>query len=135
MLFVFDENLPHHLAEGLNKLEEGNTKSPNKVVVKHALEISPKGSTDEDLIAKIGQLQGILFTQDKDFKNKKHYYSLYKTHNIGIVIYTIQNKDIYWDKVVSFVKNWEEIKHKVCKSEIPFVFNIGKTGGVTTLKF
>lgn len=136
MLFVFDENLSENLSKGLNILEGGNTRSPFRVDVKFAVEImGAKGASDEELIAKIGELDGILITQDKDFKNKKHYFSLYKEHNVGVILYTIQNKDIYWDKVKSFVKNWEDIKELINGAQKPFAFIIGKNGGVTKYSF
>jgi predicted nuclease of predicted toxin-antitoxin system len=136
MLFVFDENLPALLSQGLNKPEEGNTNSPYKVEVKHAIEVMGyAGAPDEDLIAKIGELNGILITQDRDFKNKKHYFSLYRQHNVGILLYTIQNKDIYWDKVKSFIRNWEDMKKEIKNKQKPFAFSIGKNGGVSPLNF
>ena len=136
MLFIFDENLSENLSDGLKVLEKGNTRSPHKVDVKFAVEIMGKqGASDEDIIPKIGELKGIFITQDKDFINKKHYFTLYKEHNVGIVLYAYGNKMIYWDKVKSFVKNWEDIKEKVSNTQPPFAFIISKNGGISQYTF
>jgi hypothetical protein len=136
MLFIFDENLSETLTKGLSILEGGNLRSPHKAQVRYAPDImGGTGASDEDIIPKVGELNGILVTQDRDFINKKHYFTLYREHNIGIVLYTIANKDVYWDKVKSFVKNWEDIKEKVSAATPPFVFVIGKNGGISPFKF
>jgi len=131
MLFIFDENLSENLSSGLHTLEKGNTRSPHRADVKFAPEVMGKrGATDEDIIPKVGELKGVLVTQDKDFINKKHYFTLYREHKVGIVLYTISNKDVYWDKVKSFVRNWEDLKEKISETKPPFVLVIGKNGGV-----
>lgn len=136
MLFIFDENLSETLTNGLHILEQGNTRSPYRVEVKFVPEImGGRGAADEEIIPKVGELSGVLITQDKDFKNKKHYFALYDQHKVGVVLYALANKDIYWDKVKSFVKHWEDIKERISKKEPPFVFVIGKNGGITEYQF
>jgi len=136
MIFVFDENLPKNLAEGIDLLERGNVRSPHQSEVIYATTLmGKKGATDEELIEAIGLKGAVLVTQDKDFKNKKHYFALYKAHNVGILLYTMQSKDLYWDKVKSFIKNWEDIKQAVASSKMPFAYSIGRNGGVSPLHF
>jgi len=136
MLFIFDENLSETLTNGLHILESGNLRSPHRAELKFAPVVMGRiGASDEEIIPKVGELKGILVTQDRDFINKKHYFTLYKEHKVGIVLYTIANKDVYWDKVKSFVKNWEDIKEKVSTAEPPFVFVISKNGGVLPFNF
>lgn len=136
MLFIFDENLPLQLCNGLHILEKGNLRSPHQSEVKYAIEVMGKqGAPDEDIIVEVGKLKGILITQDKDFKNKKHYFNLYKQHNVGVLLYTIPSKDVYWDKVKSFIRNWEDVKEKISTAKRPFAFIISKTGGVQEYTF
>ncbi|MCB9047444.1 MAG: hypothetical protein H6550_15025 [Chitinophagales bacterium] len=136
MLFVFDENLPQQLCKGLDMLEQANLRSPHKVEAKYAIEVmGKKGAPDEDLIVKVGELDGILITQDKDFRSKKHYFTLYKEYNIGVVLYSLPSKDVYWDKVKSFIKNWEDVKQRISEIEKPFALIISKTGGIQTYDF
>src|ERR1700722_1328002 len=100
MLFIFDENLSETLTNGLHILESGNLRSPHHAELKFAPNVMGKiGANDEEIIPKVGELNGVLVTQDRDFISKKHYFTLYKEHKVGIVLYTISNKDVYWDKV------------------------------------
>lgn len=136
MLFVFDENLPPTLCAALNLLEQSNFASPIKVKLMTATELMGRdGATDEELIVGLGKVGGILITQDTGFKKQKHRYNLYKQHGVGVVLYQCPVKDVFWDKVISFVNNWEKIKQHTKNSEIPFGFVIGKSGGVSPLSF
>jgi hypothetical protein len=135
MTFVFDENLSKNLSEGLQKLENGNTRSAHRVKVLYAPDLCGEGADDEVIIPKVGAIDAIFITQDRDFTNKKHYFSLYKQHQAAIIVYRLENKAIYWDKVKSFVRLWEDIKHTSHTHKRPFVFIIGKTGGIRRFEF
>ncbi len=138
MLFIFDENYSHYLADGLNLLEGGNDRSPIRAGATHILTLT-KGVTgipDEEVIEIVGKHKGILFTKDKDFKQIKHYYQLYKQHNIGVVFFESSRKPLlYWDYIKIFIEKWEDLKILIDKETAPFAIKIPKQGGAQKLSF
>ena len=68
MLYIFDNQCPPGLAQGLALLENGNRNSDIKVKVKHISELISSNSTDEKIIECAGSSKGIIITLDKDFK-------------------------------------------------------------------
>ncbi len=129
MVFLFDENCSFRMADGLNALEDGNTRSDIKITVTHPKHCGLSGKSDEEIIEYAGKHQATIFTQDKDFKHIKHYYQLYKTHKVGVIILRSYKGQIqYWDNVQRLIKHWEEIKSLVKTTPKPFVYEIHKTG-------
>lgn len=130
MLYVFDENYSHRIAEGLHKLESGNLKSSIHVEATHIITLSGKtGTLDPEVIELVGKAKGILFTKDKDFRHIKSYSTLYKQHKVGVTFFKqYKNGLTYWDNVKALINRWEDIKQKL-KNEIPpFAFQISNEG-------
>lgn len=91
--------------------------------------MTKNGISDEDVIKLAGDLKATIVTFDADFKHKKHYYKLYKEHDVGILLFKSSKSIInYWDNVVLIVSKWEELKEKISKSNKPFAFELGKKG-------
>ncbi len=135
MVLLFDENVPQKIAEGLGLLELANYKSKYKAEVTHISVLGKAGIDDEDVIKLAGELKATIVTFDGDFKHKKHYYSLYKEHNVGILLFKSSKSIInYWDNVVLIVSRWEELKEKISKANRPFALELGKNG-IQTLSF
>jgi predicted nuclease of predicted toxin-antitoxin system len=111
MLYVFDENYSHRIADGLNKLESGNLKSRIHVEATHIITLTGKtGTLDPDVIEAVGKVNGIIFTKDKDFRHIKSYYPLYKKHKVGVTFFKqYKNGLTYWDNVKALVNKWEYI--------------------------
>ena len=58
-----------------------------------------------------------------------HYYPLYKENKVGVVFFhSTSKKMVFWDIVVAYVNNWEEIKQKVKELKPPFILEISKRG-------
>ncbi|HXP50825.1 MAG TPA: DUF5615 family PIN-like protein [Bacteroidia bacterium] len=136
-LFIFDENYSPNLAKGLEHLENGNIKSPHRANITHINTLAKKqGTPDEEVIEIAGKNNGIIITKDADFKKIKHYYSLYKTHNAGVVYFKPQNgKSTYWDEVNTFIKEWERIKAFIANDKPPFAYQISKNSNCIKLEF
>jgi len=129
MLFIFDENYSYKLAQGLKLIEQGNLKSAIQVDITHIKLLSLEGASDEDIIEAAGKKDGIIITMDKDFKHIKHYYQLYKQHNVGVVIFRSSKKVIYyWDIVVAFINRWESLKKLLSEDDRPFAYEINSRG-------
>jgi predicted nuclease of predicted toxin-antitoxin system len=129
MKFIFDENFSHRLAEGLNLIEQGNFKSKVQIEITHVKLLGLSGAMDEQIIENAGKSKSIIVTMDKDFKHKKHYYSLYKQHKAGVIIFMSSNKAIhYWDIVKSFINKWEELKAEIINNSPPFAYQINMKG-------
>lgn len=139
MVFVFDENYSHRLATGLNYLEEGNKNRKNveaevwhiKELATH-LKIQPLDGNsymDGEVIEIVGKKNGILITQDNDFKRIKHLKGLLKENNVGVIIFkTFIDTSGYWNMVSSIVTRWHEIKAVVEHRTPPFCLMVDKKG-------
>ena len=135
MVFIFDENYSHRLAEGLNHFENGDRKNKAaeiwhiKGLAEH-LKIKPKNGksfTDEEVIEIAGKKKGIIITQDNDFKKIKHYHALYKEHNVGIVFFkTVINSKGYWNMVASIINKWYDLKSATENKHPPFCYSLDK---------
>jgi len=129
MTYIFDENYSYRLAEGLRLIEEGNLRSKIKIEITHVKLLHLEGATDEQLIEAAGNCNGIIITMDKDFKHIKHYYSLYKKHKTGAIIFRSSKGIIhYWDIVKSFINRWEELKKEISNATLPFAYQINSKG-------
>jgi hypothetical protein len=140
MVFVFDENITYKLAEGLRNLELGD-KHGKPAEIWHILElakhlkITPKSNipnssfSDGEVIEITGKKNGIIITQDRDFKNIKLKGQLYKEHNVGVIFFkTIIDSRGYWGMVTSIINKWYELKQKTEHKSKPFCFFVDKNG-------
>ncbi len=129
MTYIFDENYSYRLAEGLRLIEEGNLRSKIKIEITHVKFLQLEGATDEQLIEAAGKLNGRIITMDKDFRHMKHYYTLYKKHKTGVIIFRSSKGVIhYWDIVRSFINRWEELKEEISNATLPFAYQINSKG-------
>jgi hypothetical protein len=117
------------MATGLNILEEGNTLSPLQCEVRHETELMPGNTDDDKFTVEAGKMNAVIITYDRDFKEVKSKWPLYRKHKVGVVFFR-SYKDIlrYWDIVVSFINHWEKLKHEVNENNPPFVFEITLKG-------
>ena len=131
MLFIFDENYSHRIADGLNLLEQGNRKSPIQVTATHILTLTngKTGEPDEVVIKIAGIKKGIIFTKDKDFKHIKSVAPLYKAHKVGVVFLKQYKKGLsYWDNLKILIDQWENLKETLSKDTPPFVYQLSDDG-------
>lgn len=120
MKIYIDENLSPFIAEGLNILEIPNRDGFQVLSIKKAF---GKGISDEDWLAKIGEENAVVITQDFNIHRNQYQRELYKQHNVGLFFLSPPSKTgyQYWEMVEQIVKRWRDIK-KHCKSEKPFAF-------------
>ncbi|HET8963889.1 MAG TPA: DUF5615 family PIN-like protein [Chitinophagales bacterium] len=85
MMFLFDENVPYNLVNGLSFIEAVNYKSKFQSTVSHPKNHSTESASDEEIIKLASRLKAIIITFDKDFKHLKKYATLYKNYKLGIV--------------------------------------------------
>lgn len=120
-----DENLPPHIARGLNTLQQPqNARDGIKIEVLSIKDHFGEGSKDEEWIPEVGKLQGIVITQDYRIQSLKHQRELYKKNAVGILFFSPPSKTgfAYWEMVKQVVKRWEEIKSIVKKNKPPFAY-------------
>jgi len=120
-----DENLPRHLAIGLNKLTQPqNKKDGLEIEVLSIKDVFGEGEKDEDWIPKIGKHDGIVITQDFRIQTQKHQKELYLANGVGILFFNPPSNGgfAYWDLVKQLVNRWEEIRQIVRKNKTPFAY-------------
>jgi hypothetical protein len=123
MKIYIDENMPPQLAEGLSILEKPNHEG---IEVYSIQKEYGRGVSDEDWIPQVGQVNGIVITQDARMQRIKSQYNLLKQYKLGIFYLIPSGKRgyTYWEMVERIVLNWREIKSIIRKSKAPFAFRI-----------
>jgi len=135
MHFVFDANLPHRLAEGLNVLESGNRRTDNPAIVGHVFDFLPNNATDEEIILQAKVAQWIIITQDLGFGRIEHQFELLKLHGISVIFFRPLRKGFsYWEYVKTFVNKWEDLKAEVGRRKGLVALVVEKSGAFTHLK-
>lgn len=120
-----DENFPHQLADGLNRIQQPlNLKENSDIEVLSIKDVYGEGEQDEDWIPKVGKENGIVITQDCRIQTLRHQRELYKANGVGILFFSPpSNKGFaYWDMVKQLVNRWDDIKHIIRRNKTPFAF-------------
>ena len=131
MEIFLDENLSEYVADAFNSLNKGYFRDVQVFSTKVKF---GKGVPDEELIPGIGQIGGILITQDVHIQRMKLQYNLCSKFNLGIFFLALPNdQNKHWEIVKLLVNNWEEIIHKSGKEKKPFAFRIRVQGKMEKL--
>ena len=123
MKIYIDENMPPQLADGLAILEKPNNEG---VEVYSIQKEYGRGIQDEDWIPQVGQVNGIVITQDSKMQRIKSQFRLLKEYKLGIFYLIPPGKRgyTYWEMVEKIIFNWQEIKGLAKRSKPPFAFRI-----------
>lgn len=129
-LFI-DENMSPYLAHGLHHLEKGNG---SEIEVLSLKEVFGAGAQDEDWIPKVGEMGGIVITQDYNIFRKKQQRELYEKSGVGLFFIKPPSNTgyRYWEMVQQIVNRWPEIK-KLIKTNRPFAFSCTTKGKLERL--
>ncbi len=125
MIVYIDENLPPHLAKGLNILQAPlNLKEPISFEIKSIGDAFGIGAKDEEWIPKAGKSPSIIITQDLRIQSSRHQRDLYQKHGLGIFFFKPPSKNgfSYWEMVQQVISRWARIKQLTRKNEFPFAF-------------
>jgi predicted nuclease of predicted toxin-antitoxin system len=137
MLFVFDENFSKNLAQGLHLLEKSNPNSKISVDVTSAeVLMGKRGAKDEEIYEKVGKLNGVVITKDKDFKEIKLYESVIKEHRAKVLFFRSSKKLIFfWDILKATIDKWEDIKTKLDSNSPPYCYEFDIRSGISPRPF
>jgi hypothetical protein len=123
MKIYIDENMPPQLADGLSILEKPNNEG---VEVYSIQKEYGRGILDEDWIPQVGQVSGIVITQDSKMQRIKSQFRLLKEYKLGIFYLIPPGKKgyTYREMVEKIILNWREIKQIARRNKPPFAFRI-----------
>jgi hypothetical protein len=123
MKIYIDENMPSQLADGLSILEKPNNEG---VEVYSIQKEYGRGILDEDWIPQVGQVSGIMITQDSKMQRIKSQFRLLKEYKLGIFYLIPPGRKgyTYWEMVEKIILNWREIKQIARRNKPPFAFRI-----------
>ena len=123
MKIYIDENMPPQLADGLSILEKPNNEGVEVYSIRKEY---GRGILDEDWIPQVGQVSGIVITQDSKMQRIKSQFRLLKEYRLGIFYLIPPGKKgyTYWEMVEKIIHNWQEIKQIVRRNKPPFAFRI-----------
>lgn len=122
MKFILDENIPKQIAEALNVLDR-----ENEVLSVHDLNLN--GTSDVELIPKLGKQNAYFITHDLKQKTRKKESKLFFEHDVSTFIISFKSGAKHWDKVLMLINNWEEIKNIARKNhKTTFVYRVKVRG-------
>ena len=132
MILYLDENMPIHLAEGFQVLQnpEG-LKTGKPVEVKYIPKEYGYGTQDLDWIPEIGNEKACVIIQDLNIQRRKHELELYRRNNIGIFFLRGASKKqglSVWQMVDTLAKNWLQIVDIIYREKRPFAYQITLKG-------
>lgn len=115
--------MPPQLADGLSILEKPNNEGVDVYSIQKEY---GRGILDEDWIPQVGQVNGIVITQDSKMQRIKSQFRLLKEYKLGIFYLIPPGKRgyTYWEMVEKVILNWQEIKQLSKKNKPPFAFRI-----------
>lgn len=131
MKLYVDENMPRHLANGFQVLQEPEgfrTGKPIEVI--YLPDAFRQGIQDEEWILKM-ELQDCVITQDFNIHRRKHQLELYQNRGIGMFFLRGPNKKkglSVWGMVQILAKHWPEITRLMYEGERPFAYLVSTTG-------
>lgn len=117
MKYFFDENFSPKLARAINELDAYNE-------VLSTVDEFGRGLPDEELIPKIGQLEGILITQDFKIQKTQQLYQLYQDHSVGVFFFKFISGSKLWDINVGAIKLWLKLTNLAEKTHPPFGYRV-----------
>jgi len=134
MIIYFDENMPLHLAEGFQTLQEPEgLKTGYPLEVRYIPTKFERGVKDEIWIPQLGEENACVLTQDVHISRRKQELALYRQHQIGAFFLRGPSKKqglSVWEMVQALAKNWTAISEIVHKEERPFGYLVSLRRGV-----
>lgn len=123
-IVYFDANYSEYIAEAFHQLEI----CQEEIDVQSTKRALAEDATDEEVIALVSENNGILFTQDIDFRKVPILKQIIKENNIGVFIYK-QHHTPYWDLVRLLINCWADARKFILKEKRPFIYRITTKGG------
>lgn len=137
MTIYLDENLPKHLAEGFQILQQPESlKTGIEIEVKFLPAEFDYGAKDFDWIPVVGKQEACVITQDININRKKHELELYRKHGVGMFFLRGPSKKqglSIWQMVEALARNWSDITKAVQNQQRPFAFEIKLKGKMKKL--
>jgi hypothetical protein len=129
MKYYFDENIPEQIARALNILDKNNE-------IYNTIDTIGRGVPDEDIIPFIQKQHGILVTQDRNIKRRETQSKILKSSGIGSIFYRPpKGGQKFWDMVIVFIKNWEDITKKTRNRKNRFAFEFSPRKKLEEIEF
>ena len=120
-----DENLPPQIARALQLLQQPMNGKENVTISIYSIkDVFGQGITDEEWIPRIGEMKGVVLTQDLRILSIRHQRELFKEHGVGIFFFSPPSKSGfgYWELVKQIIERWEKIKSIIRKERTPFAY-------------
>jgi hypothetical protein len=132
MKFFIDENMPPQLAEGLAILEKPNDEGNEIFSIQKEY---GRGVQDEEWIPRVGDLNGIVITQDYNLQRTQQQFDLLRKYKMGIFYLRPPGKTgyKYWEMVKKIIDHWIEIKGLTKRTRFPFAYRIMPRGKIEKL--
>jgi len=124
----FDECTSINITHALNNLEVPR----RRITVYHTTEVDGLGpqAPDENIVKKVSSTNGVLFSQDDDFKKSHIILEAMKEHPIGLFYFKQPKSTSYWDLVRVYTKCWLLARIEILKLNAPFYFEITPKGAI-----
>ncbi|GAB4510733.1 MAG: hypothetical protein Tsb004_14200 [Allomuricauda sp.] len=138
MIIYFDENMPPHLVNGFETIQQPEgIKNGQKITVKFLPKVFGYGSDDKDWIPLVGKEGSCVITQDIKISRRKDELALYKKNGVGMFFLRGPSKKkglTVWQMVQALAKNWDDICKIASKEKKPFGYTFGLHGKIKRLQ-
>ena len=124
MTFLFDENISGVVVDALKALGKP---------VAYLTDILPRGTVDQDVFSRLGELGWLLVTQDKKIKRKKHELEALRRAGIGAFIFTGRAERDVDSMMMLVLKHFNEMQRLADETTRPFIFGISDKGSIERL--
>lgn len=124
MIIYLDENLPFHLADGLNSLNAPlNLRNQANIEVKSISQEFKRGVKDEDWIPIAGRQNAVAITMDIKIHKSRHQRKLCEEYGLGLIFFRLPKGGLsYWEMVRGIVNKWEQIVEICTREKTPFAY-------------
>ncbi|WP_417889155.1 hypothetical protein [Xanthomarina gelatinilytica] len=129
MTVYLDENMPKHLAEGFNIIQnpENLKHGRQAITVKFLPDVYGFGTDDIDWIPLVGKEGAFVITQDIHITKRKDEIEAYQKCGVGLFLLKGTSKKStlsVWEMTQALAKNWEAMVKVMLTEKPPFAYQI-----------
>lgn len=124
MIFLFDENISHCLAESIQVIE--SYRGEISVLSTTKIPELGRGATDKEIVDYAISLNTdcYIVTNDKDFRKRQLFPLIMNSSNTGLFLIKFPSGSKFWRKYKFIVNHWEGIVEKATADSNPIAYQV-----------
>lgn len=128
MKVYFDENISPYVADAINSMCKGYFPDVEAFSTVNIKELR-RGATDTDIAHYIAKHNGVLITEDPDFRHSKVVNDICRDHKIGVFLLQLSKGEAdHWTIIRILINNWVKIVDLMGSRSKPYWYKIQRRG-------